>query len=265
MEIKTVEIENLVGGGFSRDWEGVRHIKALPCLSVVQSVRGNYEIGIDGDALRRTEEGGAFVAASGVVQEILHHNGAEGYMEAQWVFMNIKINGVLDFEDLFECPPLIPKEYGGGLSRLIGTVWKDPSVCRRYAAAYEIVHILTELAKRKDTFPDEPALLLKRYVEENYSEKITKEALASAAHCSVAGVYRLFQRSFRMPPSQYINKVRLGKASVLLESGVYTVGEAASAVGFDDHVYFSKLFKESYGVSPKKYRDGFFNDKAKTE
>ncbi len=257
MEIKTVEIENLAGGGFVFDWEGVRHQKALSCLSVVQAVHGTYEIGLDGGPLQRTEEGGAFFAPSGVMQEIVHHNGQRGLMEAQWVFMNIRINGMFEFEDLFECPLLIPAEYSGELSRLIGTVRNDRSVCRRYAAAYEIAHILMTLAKPKDAVLDETVLLLKRYVEEHYSERITKEALAACAHCSVAGVYRLFRKHFGMPPCQYINKVRMGKASVLLESGVGTVGEIASEVGFDDPVYFSKLFKAYCGVSPRGYRKSF--------
>ncbi len=257
MEIKTVEIENLSGGGFVFDWEGVRHLKALSSLSVVQAVHGTYEIGLDGGPLQRTEEGGAFFAPSGVMQEIVHHNGRRGVMEAQWVFMNIRINGMFDFEDLFECPTLIPLEYSEELTRLIGTVRNDGSVCRRYAAAYEIAHILMELAKPKEVVLDRQAILLKRYVEEHYTERITKEDLAACAHCSVAGVYRLFRKHFGMAPSQYINKARIGKASVLLESGVGAVGEIASAVGFDDPVYFSKLFKAYCGISPRGYRKSF--------
>lgn len=257
MEIKTVEIGNISGGGFVFDWEGVRHLKALSCLSVVQAVHGAYEIGLDGGALQRTEEGGAFFAPSGVMQEIVHHNGANGTMEAQWVFMNIRINGLFDFEDLFECPVLIPMEYCEKVSRLIDTVRNDGAVCRRYAAAYGIAHILIQLAKPKEAVLDDIVPMLKRYVEEHYSERITKEALASCAHCSVAGMYRMFQKRFGMPPSQYINKVRLGKASVLLESSAQSIGEIALAVGFDDPVYFSKLFKSYCGISPRGYRKSF--------
>ncbi len=257
MKIKTVEITELMGGGLKDPREGMRHVKALPCLSVVQSVHGWYGIGLDGDALRRTEEGGAFVAPSGVMQEIVHHNGRQGYMEAQWVFMHIRINGLFDFEDVFTPPYLIPPTYGKELNDLIATVRYAPTVCRRYAAAYGIADILFALSQPKEDVPDSPALLVKRYVEEHYAERITKEALASAAHCSTAGVYRLFRRQFKMSPNNYINKIRLEKASVLLEQSDRAVSEVGERVGFEDPVYFSKLFKARYGLSPGRYRDAF--------
>ena len=58
-----------------------------------------------------------------------------------------------------------------------------------------------------------------------------------------------------MSPHNYVNKIRLQKAAVLLENNNYTVTEVSEAVGFDDPVYFSKLFKKSYQLSPKKYRE----------
>jgi len=254
MEIRTVEIRNLYAGTLKQACEGERHIKALPCLSVVQSLCGVYEIGLGGALPERTDEGGAFVAPSGVMQEIVHHNGRGGYMEAQWVFMNITVNDFFEYEDIFIPPVLVSAKYGAELSESIYTIRTDANVCRRYSAAYRIADLLFSLSAPNDVRLDPTALLLKRYVEQHYRERITKEELAAAAHCSTAGMYRIFQRRFGMSPNNYINKVRLGKAAVLLESGDTPVKVISGMVGFDDPVYFSKLFKEYSGVSPKGYR-----------
>ena len=72
MKIKTIEIRNIVGGNLKGNTENLRHIKSLPCLSVVQSVHGHYEISLNGGKPCATEEGGAFVAPAGTSQNILH-------------------------------------------------------------------------------------------------------------------------------------------------------------------------------------------------
>ena len=50
--------------------------------------------------------------------------------------------------------------------------------------------------------------------------------------------------------SEYIRNLRLYQAKKHLESGLYTVSEIAFKVGFADPAYFSKSFKQFFGVSP---------------
>ncbi len=58
----------------------------------------------------------------------------------------------------------------------------------------------------------------------------------------------------QMTPNQYIQELRLSKAKAILESGeVKTVKEVAYAVGMNQPSYFTKLFKERYGVLPSNY------------
>ena len=57
-----------------------------------------------------------------------------------------------------------------------------------------------------------------------------------------------------MTPNQYIQEIRLNKAKVMLEEGeVRTVKEVAFAVGMKRPGYFSKLFKERFGILPSAY------------
>ncbi|MCG8698050.1 MAG: response regulator [Bacteroidales bacterium] len=57
--------------------------------------------------------------------------------------------------------------------------------------------------------------------------------------------------------SEFIASVRMKKASLLLQQKDKTVAEVAFLTGYSDPVYFGKVFKKIYGVSPKKFRDGY--------
>lgn len=255
MEIKSIDIKNIMSGSQKGNHENIQHIKSLPYLSVVQSVYGYYEIGLDGEIPRTTEEGGAFVAPAGAMQNITHHNGAGGNMESQWVFMKIIINDLFDFQDFFDIPLLISAKYKEKLFGLISNIRNSPNICQKYAAAYDLTDILIAHSSIKNTTFNNTAIFLKKHIEEHYSEKITIEDLANAAFCSIQNLYRIFQKNFHLSPHNYINKIRLEKASVLLENSERSVTEISEAVGFDDPAYFSKLFKKRYQLSPKKYRE----------
>lgn len=254
MEIRSIEIKNIMGGYLKGNYENICHIKSLPCLSVVQPIHGFYEIRFNEKPPCVTEEGGAFIAPAGVSQNILHHNGAGAYMEAHWVFMNITINDMFPLEDYFEVPALVPANYRDQLFGQIETIRKHSDICKKYAAAYQMTSMLISLSAIKRTAFDNAAILLKKYVNDHYSEKITKVDLANVAACSVPGLYRIFQRHMHMSVNNYINKIRLEKASVLLEGSSCTITEISNMVGFDDPIYFSRLFKKYYGMSPKTYR-----------
>ena len=59
-----------------------------------------------------------------------------------------------------------------------------------------------------------------------------------------------------VPPGQYLQQFRIGKARELLISSTLSVGEIAVRCGFDDLFYFSNLFRRLTGVSPRGYRAG---------
>lgn len=255
MKVESIEIKDISGGSLKGNFEGIKHIKSLPYFSVVQSVYGYYEIGLDGEDPYVTKEGDAFLAPANTIQHIVHHNGITGYMEAHWAFMNIIINDIFAFEDVFDIPTLISAHYFQEVFQFISTIRNDSSICQKYAAAYQLTDILISHSSMKEGDFDESVAFLKKYIDENYRKKITKEDLANVAICSVPNLYRLFNRHFHMSPHNYVNKIRLQKAAVLLKNNNYTVTEVSEAVGFDDPVYFSKLFKKSYQLSPKKYRE----------
>ncbi len=91
------------------------------------------------------------------------------------------------------------------------------------------------------------------YIENHYLDDIEPDALARLCGMSPSSFRSHFQAIKGMSPVQYKNYLKMKRASELLRSGEYTVSEVSEAVGCSDVYYFSKLFKRTYGVSPKKY------------
>ena len=79
--------------------------------------------------------------------------------------------------------------------------------------------------------------------------------------CGVSDTYfrKIFISDFGVSPKQYIIKKRLNHARNMLESGDFVyVYEVAEAVGYTDPLYFSRLFKKYYGITPSNREEIIF-------
>lgn len=94
------------------------------------------------------------------------------------------------------------------------------------------------------------------YLERNLSCDCTVDSLAGMCNLSPASFRRIFLKTKGMSPVEYRNRLRIRKASELLRSGLYTVGEAAEQVGIRDIQYFGKLFKRYAGINPSTLKKG---------
>jgi AraC-like DNA-binding protein len=60
-----------------------------------------------------------------------------------------------------------------------------------------------------------------------------------------------------MSLNEFIRHIRLQKAESLLKKGNYFVSEIIYQVGFTNHSYFAKCFKNQYGKTPKEFAKDF--------
>lgn len=256
MELKSLYIEPPFGGSFSENVEGVHHCKSLPCLSIVQSVAGSYDIALDGGKYQSTGQGGVFFAPSDVRQDIVHHNGEGGFMQAQWVMLYCTVNGKYRFEDIYECPTVLPHEYSERINNDIRAVLCG-ELGTKYAAGYDLIQILMDNATEKQV-PDPIEEAIRQYVAEHFTEEIKSEDIADYLHVSVAQVYRYVNKFFGTSPANYVNRIRLQNALKLLHDPQVQIKQAALESGFVDLAYFSRLFKSTFGESPRNYLKNFY-------
>ena len=91
------------------------------------------------------------------------------------------------------------------------------------------------------------------YIRENFSSNITLSFLAKMFSVSPEHFSRIFKKETGLGFSKYLNSLRLQYAEQILRSSKnYSITKIAEICGFEDSNYFSKKFKEVYGISPKK-------------
>ncbi|RXZ78833.1 helix-turn-helix domain-containing protein [Paenibacillaceae bacterium] len=91
------------------------------------------------------------------------------------------------------------------------------------------------------------------YLENHYSDKISREQLAAVAGISRSHYSTLFKQLTGFSPSEYLTRLRVHRAMELLISGSGTLREIALKVGYKDEFYLSRRFKQQTGASPSGY------------
>lgn len=94
-----------------------------------------------------------------------------------------------------------------------------------------------------------------RTIEENISDPdLNVNLLCEKCDIPNKQLYRLIKKYMDLTPLDYIRRVRLQKAAVLLGQRRFTVAEISYMVGFRTPSYFAKCFQNRFGVTPGQYK-----------
>ncbi len=134
--------------------------------------------------------------------------------------------------------------------------WKtNHSANQAKAYVYEILHKLSETSGASELVSDPELEKCVQYLQDHVCESAMRvDTLCRHSFISRSSLQRYFMRRFGISPKQYILRLRLEKAMDLLMQNDLTIAEVAAACGFDDAKYFSRIFKQSYGISPSHIR-----------
>ena len=99
------------------------------------------------------------------------------------------------------------------------------------------------------------------YFNENYNKNISVEQYAEEHIMSKNWFINCFKRIMKVTPMNYIIQLRISAAKNLLESSNKNITEIAESVGYDNPLYFSRLFSKYTGISPKEYRNKIMKNK----
>ncbi|MFK7693407.1 AraC family transcriptional regulator [Paenibacillus sp. HJGM_3] len=94
-----------------------------------------------------------------------------------------------------------------------------------------------------------------RWLTLQYAQPVSIQHLAQSLGYHRTHLTKLFKQATGQSPMQYLLKIRMDRAKVLLLDDL-TVEQVASSVGFADSLYFSKQFKRWHGCTPSEYRNG---------
>jgi AraC-like DNA-binding protein len=93
-----------------------------------------------------------------------------------------------------------------------------------------------------------------RLLHTRYMEPLSVELISNSLGYHRTYLSKMFSHYIGQSPMQYLTSLRLERATVLLRNRQhFTIEEIALSVGYRDSFYFSKLFKQKYGLSPSEY------------
>lgn len=157
------------------------------------------------------------------------------------------LDGQIPNEELRECLEKIYRVKGNTYEAAVAMT----------GALYSLLSVFMRCCDEKDGTEDVQMLYVeqaRKYIEKNYSYAVTVEDVASYIGISRSHLFRSFKLYTGKAPKEYLSEYRIEKACSLLKETSLSVSAVAYSVGFDDNLYFSKVFKKYRKVSPSVYR-----------
>ena len=98
-----------------------------------------------------------------------------------------------------------------------------------------------------------------RFIHEHYQEQLSVTHIANLFQIERRHLAYLFKRYTGMSPLNYLTEYRIRRSKELLRQSDYSITKVAELVGFEDNLYFSRIFKKRTGYSPSAYREKVMN------
>ncbi|MFC0216742.1 response regulator [Paenibacillus chartarius] len=193
------------------------------------------------------------------MKAFIHHMQtifADGQHTPMFVFTFMALRMILLFHS-------VAKKFELGDTSLQNYLWSCQLTVRDYSSREQVLEQLHEMAQlvmnevQKTRFSSGQQMMeaIRKYVDENFCYELTLSSLADMFHLNETYLSGLFKQSAGMTFSDYVTKLRLSKAVVLLKDRELKLTDIATLVGYSSSSYFSTAFKKYYGKGPKEYRE----------
>ncbi|GGG65377.1 hypothetical protein GCM10010918_19480 [Paenibacillus radicis (ex Gao et al. 2016)] len=162
------------------------------------------------------------------------------------------------FHIQFGFAPALPAPLYHGLTEM-HKQWEQANSLSRLrvkALFHSFVHELLNQMQEQGIKPEKRDLAAQiiAIIYERYAEAITLESLSESLNYSVAHLSSYFKSRTGLSPIDYLIKIRMNKAAMLLIETDANLREIAIGVGYQDPFYLGRMFKKHKGVSPTRYR-----------
>ena len=93
------------------------------------------------------------------------------------------------------------------------------------------------------------------FIEQNFQNDISIEDIASFCGLNRSYFGKIFRENTGKSPQDFLISYRMTKATELLKLTRLSVGDIGNAVGYPNQLHFSRAFKNTYGISPRQWRN----------
>lgn len=247
----------------------------LEAIVIIEGA-GRVIAGADEFTLRAGE--GAFINV-GVLHTLLREEGCRCRYHSL-VFQPVLVGGSYDsifWQQYLE--PLLKNQTVHGVHLTPGISWQADVItaagnawqaCMEEKPGYpflvrnalsEMVLQLYDHLGKDSTQPDQKKIrdsqrmkAMLSIIAKQYGEPLSLGRIAQEASISESECLRCFRRIIHTTPTQYLKEFRLQRAAEKLTSSADLISEIARQCGFQEMSYFSKAFREKFGVTPGEYR-----------
>jgi AraC-like DNA-binding protein len=228
-------------------------------IHYISSGSGIYETG---GQLYRLKAGDVFLARPNT--EICYRASEETPWTYEWVgFSGTDAAQILEQTDFSDsCLVLHGISYGPLLQKQLDRINDAFGNSFQHAVQmtgelYLLLSILVQNAKRppaEKTTAAEHVRQAVDYISSRFSYAISVEDIASYVGISRSTLFRDFRKEEDLSPKEFLDQFRIQRAMLLLQHTQLPVSSVAASVGFEDPLYFSKVFKKIAGKTPSEYR-----------
>lgn len=128
--------------------------------------------------------------------------------------------------------------------------WKEEKLCELINTAIENVRSVQKM----DSIVHSQKDIIKDYIDRNYKKDISAKDVSGILGYSDVYFSKVFKQLFDDNFINYLTKIRIDRAKLLLKDVSFNIKEVGKSVGYADSNYFTKVFKRSIGMSPSEYR-----------
>ena len=223
-------------------------------------LKGNATIRVRGENLLLQEKH-AYILPIGILLQLIR---PKMIFEHIYLHFNAILPGGGDFFSFFDCPFELPGDLLSGC--LPAKWWRNFPFGNQNGILDElnreaILRLLINpfIAEGIKRTPEKEEALERfekviAHIEKNCHKQIKTAELAAMTYLHPTYFSNLFTKHFGVPPKRYISQVRIRKAQYILGNSATPIKNIAEKIGYNDELYFSRIFKQFVGISPTAYR-----------
>lgn len=161
---------------------------------------------------------------------------------SQTAYLHFKVSEVLPIQNLIE----------NLIYNLLHKVANKRNINQKTMALL-FLQLINHTDKLEYYEQDETVVKVLRYIEDNYKNGSLSN-LCETLYCDIYSLSREIKKKTGKTYTELVQDKRLSQACYYLKNSNMTIEDIAYSVGYENISYFYRIFKNTYGLSPKKYR-----------
>jgi AraC-like DNA-binding protein len=188
---------------------------------------------------------------------------------SHWSHVRFTLPGDIDAADFLDVPLIVGPPVSNQINRINTEMaeWKKKSenasirlASKKLELGFTLLSTICSVSQEKSGLSllssgVERIRDLLVFIDRHLHEELDRDDLAQRAGLSAARFHVVFEEIVGVPPMNFVKRQRMKKAQILLAETQRSVKENGDQVGYLDAYTFSRAFKNTVGISPKRYRE----------